>query len=277
MKYIIVYLRTSSKRVVYNEILIARLSMLSYEAFEEHFGGVDAYISQDEFDDEALKQLQKELSSELDFSYEWQLLEEKNWNEQWEAKYSFLEVGEELLVRSSSYQPQKKFPYEIIIDPKMAFGTGHHETTKLMLEQILQMNLAGKKVLDVGCGTGILSIVASLRGAQEIVAIDIDDNAYENTKESLEVNKVNNVKVLQGTVEIVAGYYDLILANINRNVLLQDLSKYKTLLKKGGEILISGFYEKDIALFDSQLDALTLTKCEELTDNEWSLLKIRKK
>lgn len=275
MEYIVVKFRFEEGRATHNDILIARLSIIGYEAFEEHFDGIDAYITRDKFEENQLTKLSKDLSSEMEYSCEWKSLENKNWNEEWEANYNCMEINKELLIRSSFYNTEKNYTYEVVIDPRMAFGTGHHETTRMMLEEILAMDLHEKKVLDVGCGTGILSIVASLKGAKSIDAIDIDENAFQNTVENLRVNSIDNVSVQKGVVDSVKGKFDLILANINRNILFQDLEKYKKLLSSQGTILISGFYEKDITLFENLMNSLMLKKCKEVVDNEWSLLHIK--
>lgn len=275
MEYMVVKFRFEKGRATHNDILIARLSILGYEAFEEHFDGIDAYITRDKFEENQLTELSKDLSSEMKYSCEWKSMENKNWNEEWEANYNCMEINEELLIRSSFYNTEKNYTYEVVIDPRMAFGTGHHETTRMMLEEILAIDLHEKKVLDVGCGTGILSIVASLKGAKSIDAIDIDENAFQNTVENLRVNSIDNVSVQKGVVDSVEGKFDLILANINRNILFQDLEKYKKLLSSQGTILISGFYEKDITLFENLMNSLMLKKCKEVVDNEWSLLHIK--
>lgn len=277
MNYIVVKLRIKNGRSTDNEILIARMEVIGYESFEEHFDGIDAYVGEKDFSEKDLELLQSELQENIPFSYEWEYLEDKNWNEKWEAAYKSIEIGTELIVRSSFHEIDKDYRYEVVIDPKMAFGTGHHETTRLMLYEMLVMDFVGKKVLDIGCGTGILSIVASKKGAKEIKAIDIDEKAYENTIINLEENRVQNVEVEKVFVDEVEGVFDIILANINRNVLLQDLAKYKKLMKEGGILLLSGFYRHDVSLFEECLALLGLNKCKECVENDWTLLKVLKK
>lgn len=277
MNYIVVKLRIKNGRSTDNEILIARMEAIGYESFEEHFDGIDAYVGEKDFSEKDLELLQSELQENIPFSYEWEYLEDKNWNEKWEAAYKSIEIGTELIVRSSFHEIDKDYRYEVVIDPKMAFGTGHHETTRLMLYEMLVMDFVGKKVLDIGCGTGILSIVASKKGAKEIKAIDIDEKAYENTIINLEENRVQNVEVEKVFVDEVEGVFDIILANINRNVLLQDLAKYKKRMKEGGILLLSGFYRHDVSLFEECLALLGLNKCKECVENDWTLLKVLKK
>lgn len=277
MNYIVVKLRIKNGRSTDNEILIARMEVIGYESFEEHFDGIDAYVGEKDFSEKDLELLQSELQENIPFSYEWEYLEDKNWNEKWEAAYKSIEIGTELIVRSSFHEIDKDYRYEVVIDPKMAFGTGHHETTRLMLYEMLVMDFVGKKVLDIGCGTGILSIVASKKGAKEIKAIDIDEKAYENTIINLEENRVQNVEVEKVFVDEVEGVFDIILANINRNILLQDLAKYKKRMKEGGILLLSGFYRHDVSLFEECLALLGLNKCKECVENDWTLLKVLKK
>lgn len=277
MNYIVVKLRIKNGRSTDNEILIALMEVIGYESFEEHFDGIDAYVGEKDFSEKDLELLQSELQENIPFSYEWEYLEDKNWNEKWEAAYKSIEIGTELIVRSSFHEIDKDYRYEVVIDPKMAFGTGHHETTRLMLYEMLVMDFVGKKVLDIGCGTGILSIVASKKGAKEIKAIDIDEKAYENTIINLEENRVQNVEVEKVFVDEVEGVFDIILANINRNVLLQDLAKYKKRMKEGGILLLSGFYRHDVSLFEECLALLGLNKCKECVENDWTLLKVLKK
>lgn len=276
MKYIIVHFRHKRASKLANEILIAYLNELGYEAFEEHLEGVDAYIFQEMFDKEMLNMLLKQIEM-LDFIYDWELLEEKNWNAEWERNYNPVLIADKLLVRSTFHEPMAEVTEEIVINPKMSFGTGHHETTTLMLETLLCLDLTGKKVLDVGCGTGILAIFAAKKGAA-VVAVDIDENAYENALENLEINKVaEKVYITKGTVDSVAEKdFDIILANINRNVLLQDMSKYAVRLRVGGHLLLSGFYENDSAKMQEVLNSLKLTNCEKRVLNEWALLEVQK-
>lgn len=277
MAYIVVHIKNKKPKKSANDILIAYLNEMEYEAFEEHLDGVDAYILQEHFSKEALDKLQSAVPS-LDFIYEWEFLEDKNWNEEWEQNYKAVVVGGKLLIRSTFHEPMPEVPHEIIINPQMSFGTGHHETTTLMLEAILSIDLAGKKVLDVGCGTGILAIFAAKQGAF-VTAVDIDENAYENALCNLNLNGVEaKVALSKGTVDKVKNEedFDVILANINRNVLLQDIPKYAKRLRHNGILLLSGFYESDVAKMEIALQKEMLRNCEKKVLNEWTLLKVQK-
>ncbi|PID89376.1 MAG: 50S ribosomal protein L11 methyltransferase, partial [Bacteroidia bacterium] len=247
-----------------------------YEAFEEHLDGVDAYVVENHFDEGVLKALQENVAA-LEFTYEWEVLEEKNWNKEWEENYQPTVIADKLLIRSTFHEPQPDLPYEIIINPQMSFGTGHHETTTLMLEALLECDLHGKKVLDVGCGTGILAIFAAQQGAK-VLGVDIEDNAYQNALENVKLNKVENaVEIQKGTVQDVnKGNYDIILANINRNVLLNDMPEYADRLADRGILLLSGFYESDMPKMEVALKNASFLKYEKQTSNEWTLVKVLK-
>ncbi len=276
MGYIVVKITNHKIRKTANDILIAYLNELGYEAFEEHLKGVDAYIQEEYFDENILKQLQEEVEG-LDFSYEWNVLEEKNWNKAWEEQYQPVVIADKLLVRSTFHQPNPNLPYEVVINPQMSFGTGHHETTSLMLEALLSIDLQGKKVLDVGCGTGILAIFSAQEGAS-VRGVDIDNNAYENALENIVLNRVEDkVSISKGTVQTVTERgFDLILANINRNVLLDDMQEYADRLVVGGTLLLSGFYESDVPKIEIALANANLKKVGMQVLNEWTLLVVRK-
>lgn len=276
MSYIVVKITNNKPNKAANDMLIAFLSELGYEAFEEYLQGLDAYILEEMFDEDLLEQLKRQIPS-LDFSYECELLEEKNWNTEWEQNYKPVLIADKLLVRSTFHDSMPDIPCEIIINPQMSFGTGHHETTTLMLEALLELDLEGKKVLDVGCGTGILAIFAAQKGAL-VTGVDIDANAYENALENIALNKVKErVSIRKGTIDGVKQEgFAVILANINRNVLLQDIVKYAKRLSVGGTLLLSGFYEKDIPKMEEALAVAKLINCEKKLLNEWTLLRVQK-
>ncbi len=229
------------------EIFIAELSEQGYEAFEETPEGVLAYIPSELYQAHVLEEMQAQYADFL-LAYTVEEVAQQNWNAQWEASYEPVIVAGKCLIKSSFHEILTTYPYEILINPKMSFGTGHHETTTLMLEHILELELAGKAVLDAGCGTGILAILAYMRGAGKVEGFDIEEWAVENAQENAILNHCPDLKIWLGTIESVAlpAEYDLLIANIQRNVLLAEMHEYAARMKKGGTLLLSGFYQKDV-------------------------------
>jgi len=226
------------------DLLINTLGDIGFDTFEELEFGFKAYIPADDFNQEILDEaliLYKEMFT---FSYEITLIPQKNWNEVWESNFEPIAIKDKIFVRATFHEPRPEFEYEIVIDPKMAFGTGHHQTTAMMLELMLENDFAGKKVLDMGCGTGILAIMATKLGTAEVMAIDYDPVCYDSTIENAQLNHIDNIKALCGSKEVIPDeMYDTILANINRNILLDQIKRYSEVLKPDGEIYLSGFYE----------------------------------
>lgn len=230
------------------EILIAELGNIGYESFTETAETVEAYIPTVDYSEENLDNL-----FPVDFQYfQWlfssEVIPDQNWNEVWEKNYfQPLMIADRCLIRAPFHTDYPKAEYEILIDPGMAFGTGNHETTSLMISEILKQDLTGKKVLDMGCGTGILGILASMRGADSIIGIDIDSWATKSAIENIALNNVSNFQVIQGGAETIPNKnFDFIYANIQRNILLNDMPQYCKVLKPGGELIMSGFYVDDI-------------------------------
>lgn len=226
------------------DLLINALGEIGFDTFEEVDGGFNAYIPVDVFDDERLKDLLTPYRDMFDFSYDIHQIPQTNWNKEWESNFEPMHIGNQVYVRATFHDPKPDFPYEIVIDPKMAFGTGHHETTTMMMEQMLLADLQHKNVLDMGCGTGILAILASKLGAETVTAIDYDAVCFESTIENTGLNGVCNITPLCGSKEAIPDEeFDIILANINRNILLDQMPRYAEVLGAGGEIYFSGFYE----------------------------------
>jgi ribosomal protein L11 methyltransferase len=226
------------------DLLINALGEIGFDTFEELDFGFKAYIPASDFDQDKLDEQLSVYQDMFTFSYDITLIPQKNWNEVWESNFEPIEIGNKIFVRATFHQPRPGFPYEIVIDPKMAFGTGHHQTTSMMLELMLENDFENKKVLDMGCGTGILAIMASKLGASTITAIDYDLVCYESTIENAQLNDIHNIKALCGSKEVIPEEkFDVILANINRNILLDQMNRYSEVLKPGGEIYFSGFYE----------------------------------
>ncbi|MDB4923657.1 50S ribosomal protein L11 methyltransferase [Mucilaginibacter sp.] len=226
------------------DLLINALGGIGFDTFEELDFGFKAYIPVTDFDQDKLDETLSSYQDLFTFSYEITLIPQKNWNEVWESNFEPIEIGKQIFVRATFHQPKPEFPYEIVIDPKMAFGTGHHQTTAMMLELMLENDFVNQKVLDMGCGTGILAIMASKLGAAEITAIDYDEVCYASAIENAQLNKIENITALCGSKEVIPGEnFDIILANINRNILIDQMDRYSQVLKTDGEIYFSGFYE----------------------------------
>lgn len=229
-----------------SEILQALLGSLGFDAFLEHPDGFEASIPLDEFDAQALQDTLEPFEGQIDYQLEEQ--EKQNWNKLWESNYEPAIITDELVIRASFHQMPRPYKYEIVITPKMSFGTGHHATTSLMLQNEMSLDFAGKNVADLGCGTGILAVMAKLLGAARVDACDIEDWAVENAQENAQINGVE-VNVTLGTVRDMPRLpvYDIVLANINRNVLLEEMALYTSMLEQGGYLLLSGFYTEDLA------------------------------
>ena len=228
-----------------NEIIIAVLSDLPFDTFEETTTGVKAFMPENDWNDSVEEQL-TEFSQIFDFSFEKTFIPYQNWNVIWESNFQPIKVDDFVGLRADFHPPTEGVVFDLVINPKMAFGTGHHETTYMVMELMRDVDFLGKKVLDYGCGTGILAILASKLGATDIEAVDIEEASYENTLENSVINDVHNIKSFCGRLDIIpSSDFDVILANINRNVILYSLSDLKRRLNKGGIILISGFLKQD--------------------------------
>ena len=252
-----------------SEILIAELAQINFDSFVETAEGVEAYILFDEDNESAVKALPIMQNTDFHISYVRTDIEPTNWNEEWEKNFSPIEVDGKCYVRATFHEPKPDFEYEIVIDPKMSFGTGHHETTYQMIQNILNFDCKGKKVLDMGCGTGILAMLTKKKGADYVEAIDIDDWAYQNAIENAKRNELDiNLKLGDATV-LGDTTFDMILANINRNILLEDGEKYIQVLSKGGSLFLSGFYEEDLAVIIKHFESLGLTFQSNTIRNRW--------
>lgn len=226
------------------DLLIAELGDIGFDTFEDTTDGFDAYILANQFNETSLNEVLMGFGDELQYTYLVSAIEPENWNEEWEKNFSPLIINDDCYVRATFHDKQPQYQYEIVIDPKMAFGTGHHQTTTMMMLYILETDVKDKVVLDMGAGTGILAILASKRGAKELIAIDNDEVCYRSAIENAALNKVENLTSLCGSKETIPALdFDVILANINRNILLDQIESYAKVLKNGGSIFFSGFYE----------------------------------
>jgi ribosomal protein L11 methyltransferase len=262
----------------FSDILVAELAEIGFESFVDTEQGLDAYIPSDLFEEQRVEEIRQKYSGLTKIAYSFSTIERKNWNEEWEKNYQPIMIGQQCLVRASFHKSSGEYPYEIVVNPKMSFGTGHHETTALMLENQLYVSHEHKSVLDVGCGTGILAIMACKLKASKIDAFDTDEWAVENSRENFVLNHCTIATVQRGTITEVklAPAYDIILANINRNVLLQEIPAYAALLPEGGFLLLSGFYEKDLADIEHLAIAQGLSKYGQRLKQTWASLVLKK-
>ena len=255
------------------DILVAELGEAGFESFTENPDGIAAYIQKEQWNPSILDDIQILNSKEVSFDVEVKEIEQVNWNQEWENNFEAIVVDDTVSIRAPFHE-NPHLPYDIVIEPKMSFGTGHHETTHLVIQHLMQSDLNGKKVLDMGCGTGILAIFSEMKGAHEIDAIDIDHWCYENSLENVERNNCHKISVFEGDSSLLKpSNYDLIIANINRNILLADMEIYAQSLKKNSTLLLSGFYTEDVGKIDESatLNGLKLEK--KLIRNNWVGLK----
>ena len=260
------------------DLLINALGEIGFDTFEELELGFKAYIPVDAFDEAVLIEQLSPYRELFTFSYEVTLIPQRNWNEVWESNFEPIEIGDKIYVRATFHPVKPEFPYEIVIDPKMAFGTGHHQTTSMMLALMLENEYAGKNVLDMGCGTGILAIMASKLGAARVTAIDYDPVCYDSTIENAALNNIENIIPLCGSKEVIPGeQYDTILANINRNILLDQMERYAEVLRPEGEIYFSGFYESpDLDIITDEARKYGLKYIIHKKDKDWVAAKFVK-
>jgi ribosomal protein L11 methyltransferase len=255
------------------EILIAELGYAGFESFVEHSEGVTAYIQKEDWSAFILEDIHILNSGEFDISYEFNEIEQTNWNEEWEKNFKPIVVDDLVTVRAPFHDvPDTK--YDLIIEPKMSFGTGHHETTHMMIQHILKNDFKNKSVLDMGCGTGVLAILAEKVGATKLDAIDIDNWCYLNSIENVERNDCKNISVYEGDAALLKNKkYDIIIANINRNILLNDIPTYANCLNENGKLFLSGFYEEDITMLEDLCNKHMLKLKETLKRGDWVSLK----
>jgi ribosomal protein L11 methyltransferase len=258
-----------------SDLLAEELGEIGFDSFVPTEESLDAYVVETVFDESKLKNLLADFPFEVSIDYKVTQIESKNWNEEWEKNFfEPIVIGNDCVIHSSFHKDVPKAKYDIVIDPKMAFGTGHHETTSLVIGELLKMDLDGKTLLDMGCGTAVLAILAAMRGAKDIVAIDIDTWCTENSIENITVNKIEGIDVKLGGAELLSGlHFDIVLANINRNILLADMEQYAACLTNGGELYMSGFYKEDIPLIEAEANRNGLKLISFNEKNNWVVVK----
>jgi len=258
------------------EILIAELGEVGFESFVENENGVIAYIQKNDWKENILEDVYILKSEAFLFNFNHKEIAQTNWNAEWEKNFNQIKVDDLVSIRAPFHE-NPNLKYDIVIEPKMSFGTGHHETTHMMIQHLLNIDVTNKKVLDMGCGTGILAIFAEMKGAQPIDAIDIDSWCYENSLENVERNGCKNISVFEGDSSLLVNKkYDIIIANINRNILLSDMEIYTSCLTKKGVLLLSGFYSEDIPVIDAEVSKNGLTLNKTIKRNNWVALQYQK-
>jgi len=254
------------------EMLIAQLGYVGFESFVEQDHGVTAYIQKQEWNSKILEDVFLLHSNEFNITFEHNEIAQTNWNEEWEKNFNPIQVDDLVSIRAP-FHTNPSLQFDIVIEPKMSFGTGHHETTHMMVQHLLALDLDTKKVLDMGCGTGILAIFAEMKGAKPIDAIDIDRWCYENSLENIQRNNCNHITVYEGDASVLKEKYDVIIANINRNILLSDMKTYTDCLNENGVLLLSGFYKEDIVIIEDEVTKHGLTFETMIQRNNWVALK----
>lgn len=280
MKYLEFTFHTNPCTETANDVLSAVLAETGFESFVEQPDGLAAYIQTALFDEPALKMALDEFPMpDTTVTYSFAEAEDKDWNEEWEKNYfQPIIIKDKCVIHSTFHHDVPQAAYDIIINPQMAFGTGHHETTSLILEELLESELKGKALLDMGCGTSILAILARMRGASPCTAIDIDEWCVRNSLENISLNQVDQIKVFQGDASSLAheGPFDFIIANINRNILLNDMHHYVERMNPNAHLLMSGFYVDDIPAIQTEAERLGLTLVHHREKNRWAAVRFVK-
>lgn len=257
------------------DVLASELGEIGFDSFVQVNNGLEAFVPANLFNENQITELLDNFVFEVTIDYKVTQIETKNWNEEWEKHYfEPIVIGNECVIHSSFHKNVPVAKYDIVIDPKMAFGTGHHETTSLVIGELLTMDLKGKTLLDMGCGTAVLAILAAMRGAVDIIAIDIDKWCTDNSIENIELNHVTGIDVRLGGAELLKDlHFDIVLANINRNILLADMEMYANCLSVGGELYMSGFYKEDIVLIEAEANRNGLKLIDFKSKNNWVVVK----
>jgi ribosomal protein L11 methyltransferase len=276
MDYIAVNFTIRPKNINVNDILASILAENDFESFTEVPNGMTAYVSAANFREESLREFIPEVlfGSEIEYSNE--LIPSKNWNEVWEKNYfEPLVIADQCVIHSSFHTGYPKAPFDVVIDPKMAFGTGHHETTSLMIGYLLDLDLTHRSFLDMGCGTAVLAILASMKGANPVTGIDIDEWACQNALENIQLNHTPSINIKTGDASLLTDHHpvDVIFANINRNILLIDMAAYRAISVTGSSLYMSGFYEEDLLVIREEAIRLGFTYINHRIQNNWTAVR----
>ncbi|RYG00337.1 MAG: 50S ribosomal protein L11 methyltransferase [Chitinophagaceae bacterium] len=279
MQYIKAIFKFESIEDYQQDLLISDLADLGFDTFEDSENGFTAFVIKDNFNEQELKDLLSNYAEDFKTHYTLEDVADENWNAEWEKNFSPLIIDDVCYVRATFHEPQPSYPYEIVIDPKMAFGTGHHQTTTMVMQYLLAADIKDKGILDMGCGTGILAILAAKLGAQSLMAIDYDDICYQSTIENAALNNVTNLNALCGSKEVIPDeQYDIILANINRNILLDQIGRYAEVLKPGGRIFFSGFYlDPDLGMITAECAKYGIKYDDNKQNGDWVAAQFEKK
>ena len=261
----------------FSDILVARLNEIEFESYCEDETGVKAYVQTHLFEKAAVKLIINDVATFCELSYTITNVKQENWNKKWENNFEPVHINDKCVIRANFHAAFPDLKHEIIITPKMSFGTGHHETTSLVMNEMFGIDFTDKSVLDMGSGTGVLAILAAQLGANSIIGIDFDEWAYENALENSKVNTISNISFLHGEVDMIGeSTFDVILANINRNIILQDIATYVKAMNNKSEILFSGFFKKDIPLILEKSKQLGLELVVSKHKNKWQMLHLKK-
>ena len=262
---------------LFADILVAKLNEIEFESYIEDENGVKAYVQTQRLNEVAVQEIMSDISELTELSFRINKIKNENWNIEWESNYQPVFINDSCVIRAHFHNSFPDMKYEIVITPKMSFGTGHHETTSLMMNQMFSLDFKKKSVLDMGTGTGVLAILASKLGARDLVGIDYDTWSFNNAKENAALNNISDIHFIHGDVGAISNVkYDIILANINRNVILNDIENYVSVMDDSSEILLSGFLEEDTPLILKKTKQLGLKLIVSKNKNKWQMLHLKR-
>ena len=259
------------------DIIVASLNEIDFESYIEDENGIKAYVQTHLLDKNAVIEIISEISELCELTFTISKVKQENWNQQWESNFEPVVINDKCVIRAHFHKPIHDVDFEIIITPKMSFGTGHHETTSLVMNEMFSLDFNNRSVLDMGCGTGVLAILASKLGANTLVGIDFDEWAVENAEENSVLNSIDNIDYIHGDADAIGdATFDIIVANINRNIILQDIEKYVGAMNEESEIIFSGFLKEDIPLILDKSEQLGLDLVVSKNKNKWQMLYLKK-